>query len=369
MFSQYFEYLSMLIYSAFYPQAVLILWAKQTCKPSFIASLYDGTKVLPHNHTLVYANNPNVSDIIKSGNPIPPPGEQSSRGLNYDYPLTQASTTASLQNYLDDLQFTDLHPTTIAKYSHCLYYYSNWLQDNPISHDSAIRFLNHLRQLGYQWSTIRVYYHSLKPFLFSQGISFNFKFKKRRRLPVYHSPDQVQAILDVVSQRHDKWSNKLKDRDILIILILSYTGIRRSEILSLRLRDINFYNSMLRVHGKGDNERTIPIAKPLFSPLRKYTSSLKPGDFLFPIKPKRLWSIVSRYSALSGIENFHPHSFRHYFATQLVEKGVSLKVVQELLGHEDIGSTAIYLNVVPKHLSNAVSQLPRLNSKRRSNVT
>ncbi|GAI32785.1 unnamed protein product, partial [marine sediment metagenome] len=223
---------------------------------------------------------------------------------------------------------------------------------------SAKEFLNYLCQQGFEPATVQIYYHALKPFLAYLGILLTAKFKKRRKLPAYHGPDQVQAVLNVIHARTGRWS-QLKERDMTIVLTLAYTGIRRAELLSLRLRDINFRTRMIKVSGKGDRERTIPIADALYEPLRKHTKGTQPSDRLFPMQPRRLWTIITRYAAQAGIEDLHPHSFRHYFATQLVENGVSLKTVQELLGHADISTTAIYLDVVPKHLSNAVERLPK----------
>jgi len=228
-----------------------------------------------------------------------------------------------------------------------------------VSEQSAKGFLVYLRQEGFTSTTIRCYYHALKPFLAYLGIPLQVKFKRSRKLPSYHTPDQVKAILNAISFRNDNW-NKLKKRDTVIVLMFAYTGIRRGELLGLRVRDLNYHNRMLKVKGKGDKERTIPIADVLYEPLRKYTKRLQPGDRLFPIQPRRLWAIVSRYANAAGVENFHPHSFRHYFATQLVEAGENLKTVQELLGHADISTTAIYLDIVPKHLTSAVSKLPSI---------
>lgn len=276
-------------------------------------------------------------------------------------PVIQAETAATLQTYLNQLEIGDLHSTTVARYRQCLKAYQEWLGGEHISADSAKQFLNHLRQQGFQAATVRIYYYSLKPFLSHLGIPLRVKLKKERRLPTYHGPDQVRAILEAIQSREDRWS-KLKERDTLIVLILAHTGIRRAELLSLHLRDINFHNHMIRVRGKGDRERVIPIADALYAPLRNYTQDMKPGDHLFPLRPKRVWEIVTRYAKLAGVEDFHPQSFRHYVATQLIERGVSIHKVQELLGHADIGTTAVYLNVVPKHLANTVERLPRVTA-------
>ncbi len=273
--------------------------------------------------------------------------------------LAEAEATATLRAYIGELEAAQLHPSTVDKYHHCLKAYQDWLCGEPISAQSAKAFLNYLRQKDFSSSTLRAYYHALRPFLAYLGIPLQIKFKKQHRLPAYHSPSEVKAILDVIRQRDDAW-NKLKQRDVVMVLTLAYTGVRRAELLSLTVRDINFRDRMVRVLGKGDKERVIPIAPVLFTALQDYTKGMQPGDRLFPMQPRRLWAIISRYANKAGVENFHPHSFRHYFATQLVEGGTFLKVVQELLGHASIETTAVYLDILPKHLSNAVSSLPDL---------
>ena len=120
---------------------------------------------------------------------------------------------------------------------------------------------------------------------------------------------------------------------------------------------------MIRVIGKGDKERVIPIAETIFEPLRQYTKNMQSSDRVFPISSPRLGDIITRYARQAGLNDVHPHSLRHFFATQLVESGANLKQIQELLGHESIATTSLYLDVIPKHLSDAVDKLPNLWEK------
>jgi len=273
--------------------------------------------------------------------------------------VTQAETTAEITTYIHQLQLEDLHPATVAKYHQCLKTFQDWLGGQPIAAYTAKQFLAYLRQQGYAPNSVELYYHALKPFLESLGIPFKVKFKKRRKLPAYHGPHEVTKLLQVINQRQDTWK-KLGERDKVMVLVMAYTGIRRAELLALTARDVNFSSRAIRVSGKGDRDRVIPIAPPLYQPLFTYTRNLKPGQRLFPIQPKRLWTIVTGYARKAGINDFHPHSFRHFCATQLVEAGVSLKAIQQILGHADITTTAVYIDLVPKHLQDAVDKLPTL---------
>lgn len=276
--------------------------------------------------------------------------------------LVEAESTAAVATYIRGLQATDLSFSTIQKYRKCLTAFVTWLEGQPFTEQLAKDFLGSLRRQGFAIATVRIYYHSLKPFLLTQGVNLKAKFKKRRRLPHYHSVDQVKAILAAAEQRSDAWA-KNAQRDSLIISLFAYTGIRRAELLSLKRGDLDFINKNIKVHGKGDNDRAIPMAPAVIPPLQDYTDALEPRDLLFQIKANRVFRIIALYAHRAGVTDFSPHSFRHYFATQLVEQGVALNIIKELLGHADISTTAIYLDVLPKHLESAVLALPDLRRK------
>jgi len=281
-------------------------------------------------------------------------------------PLAEAEATAALQSYLTELEAAQLHPTTVDKYHHCLKTFLEWLRGETVSAQSAKAFLNYLRQQGFKPATRRIYYHAMRPFLTYLGIPLQVKFKKDQTPPPYYSTDQVRAVLQVIDSRNDRW-NHLKERDSLMVKMLAYTGVRRAELLALHLRDINFQNGMLRVWGKGDKERLIRMPDALLPPLRKYTERMQPGDRLFPIQPRRLWSIISHYAGKAGIENFSPHSFRHYYCTQLAERAKApkdIKVIQELMGHANVATTLIYFGVRPQDSEDVVSRLPSLEEER-----
>jgi len=255
-----------------------------------------------------------------------------------------------------------VNPTTAKRYLDCLHCYEVWLLGRPISKDSATDFISFLREKKLSWPTVRCYYHALKPFLDELGIEFHLKFKKTRHLPRYHSSEQIKSILEIARHRKDKWG-KLSERDSLIILTLAYTGLRRGELLSLRLSNINFQTKTIRVTGKGDKERVIPIATDLYEPLLKFTKGMTTSERVFPLGPNRLDVIVRKYAQAAGINDMTPHSFRHYFVTQVIMNAndpSAIKIAQQLAGHADISTTAIYLDIIPEHLNQAVNNLPKL---------
>lgn len=271
----------------------------------------------------------------------------------------QARDIALLKDYFTELSLSNqgLSLLTLAKYKQCLEYFLSWLQGQPLSAQAAKMFLAELRERGYKPRSVQLYYHAIKPFLEFQGIPFKLKFKKPRELPQYHSAQDINSILDIVSSRADNWA-KLKQRDTLILLMLALTGVRASELLALRPCDITAEFIFVR-KGKGSKDRTIPLAKTLAGPLKDYlkTAGVTPTARLFPIQRKRLYVIVKQYAMAAGINDVSPHTLRHYFATSLVEHGAQLRAVQELLGHADISTTAIYLDLIPQHLQSSIALL------------
>lgn len=275
--------------------------------------------------------------------------------------LMEAETTASISQFITRLQLEDLSRLTVSKYHQCLLKYRDWLKGEPVSILSAKQFLANLKDRNFTRQTVICYYHALKHYLTFLDMDLKIRFRKKRRLPPpYHSVDQVSAILKAAYERNDNW-DRLKGRDCVIIYCLAYTGMRRSELHGLTTNDIDFQENTIRVRcGKGDHARIIPIAAPLREVLRPYIVNNQITGRLFTIKATRVSKAIKRYAILAGVNNFHAHSFRHFFATQLIDNHVQLNVIQELLGHADISTTALYLDVRPQHLHAAVTRLPNI---------
>ncbi|TET41944.1 MAG: hypothetical protein E3J60_03440 [Dehalococcoidia bacterium] len=272
----------------------------------------------------------------------------------------QLSVLVVLNDYChQELQIEkDLAPLTISKYRQQLAFFCNWLGERALSAEMGALFLSELRQQGYSRASIHAYYAAIRPFLRWLGIEFKLKLKKIRQLPRYHTKEEFDRLVQAIAQRQDTWAKRNKERDILIVKTLAYTGLRRSELLSLKCQDIK--EGFLFVYrGKGERDRVIPLTKTLKKELNKYIKKnhLLPGDRVFPIGPNRLARMIRESAARAGIANMTAHQLRHFFATRLVERGAELRKVQELLGHEDISTTATYLDVIPIHLSQTIELL------------
>jgi site-specific recombinase XerD len=272
-------------------------------------------------------------------------------------PQKQISLAVAEDIYLQQLQAQDITPETFRLRRAQLGAFHAWLGDRELTALAAQLFLAELRAQGYQRNTLRSYYYALRPYFAYLEIPFKVKLKREKRLPRYHSREDIARILDVIAGRDDKWA-RLKDRDRLIFRTLALSGLRRAELLALKCRDVK-EGYLFVYRGKGDKDRVAPIPRKLSLELLDYIreSGFEPPDRLFPIGKARLDALVKGYARKAGIDDLTPHSLRHYFATRLLELGVNLKYVQELLDHESIKTTAIYLDVIPSHLRQSVELL------------
>ena len=180
-----------------------------------------------------------------------------------------------------------------------------------------------------------------------------------RSLPDALSEAEVEALL----QAPDAAAREgLRDRTMLELLYA--TGLRVSELVNLKLGQINRAQGVVRVVGKGGKERLVPLGEAALDWLERYLREARPGlrvagsgDALFPsprggaISRQAFWYAIKRYAAIAGIAKpISPHTLRHAFATHLLNHGADLRVVQLLLGHSDISTTQIYTHVARERL-------------------
>ena len=271
-------------------------------------------------------------------------------------------------DYFTDLDLQDLAPGSRERYKSCIRSYLGWLEGIPAIPDTARQFIAYLRQRGYSPATLQLYYVTIKAYLAYHNMALKLKLRQAHPLPPYHSTGEITRLLESATRRRDRWRPQLSERNELLILLLAYTGLRRAEVVHLKVGDINLPGQVLYVRqGKGGKDRSIPLAPEIIRSLRKYISRYRfdTHERLFPLSGRQVYSIIKDSAARSGNPALHPHSLRHYFATQLLEHGVNIRQVQQLLGHADISSTAVYLDLCPQHLHQAVKRLPPLKRRRR----
>jgi integrase/recombinase XerD len=183
--------------------------------------------------------------------------------------------------------------------------------------------------------------------------------KVRRQLPMILSIDEVSAI---VESADEKTTLGLRDRACLELLYSS--GLRISELLNMKLSDIKMSEDLLSIIGKGNKQRLVPFGKKAKRAIDDYLNIGRPAIlktrssplFILNARGGRLSrmgfsKILRKYRIKSGIgKRVTPHTFRHSFATHLLEGGADLRVVQELLGHADISTTQIYTHIDREYL-------------------
>ncbi len=281
-----------------------------------------------------------------------------------------------LNQYLNYLHFEkNLSDNSIFAYRTDLERYLAYLQAQKISRPDQIqakhihRLIQVLSELGLAPSSLARNLSSIRTFhrfLFTEDI---VKYdptehvegpKLRRHLPSVLSFAEIEKIISQIDVRVPLG---LRDRAMLELLYAS--GLRISELLTLPVREIYFKDGFLRVFGKGSKERLVPAAERALEWVSKYLDRGRPAldkyrnsegiTFLNvrgnPLSRMGFWKILRGYVQKSGIrKEIHPHTFRHSFATHLLEGGADLRAVQEMLGHADISTTQIYTHLDQSYL-------------------
>ncbi|MEN3045280.1 MAG: site-specific tyrosine recombinase XerD [Candidatus Hydrothermales bacterium] len=234
-------------------------------------------------------------------------------------------------------------------------------------------FVAELKKRNYSDNTILRILSSLRSFFkflierenFNKDISLLIELpKKPQRLPFFLTYEEIDKLINSID------TNKLLGlRDRALIELLYATGMRVSEALSLKRNDINFQEEIVRIKGKGEKERIVPLNKISLFYLNEYIEKErkkilkdKDSDFLFLNKNgKKLtrvgfWKILKKYSKIVGLNNLHPHIIRHTFATHLLLNGCDLKTLKVILGHSSISTTQIYTHVTKSHLHEVIEK-------------
>ncbi len=231
--------------------------------------------------------------------------------------------------------------------------------------EHLLDFLDSQRDLGMETSTLSRHLTAARMFfrylagegLIGQDPSALLDSPKLWRiLPDQLTVAEVDALLKVFPMRGEA----LEIRNRSIVHLLYASGIRVSELTGLKVADVDFENSLLRVKGKGSKERIVPAAAQVMRLIRHYLDGarvelcekipLAPWLFVSrrgrKLDRERVWAIIKEAALRSGIDkNIHPHTLRHSFATHLLANGADLRIIQEMLGHADIATTEIYTHV------------------------
>ena len=183
--------------------------------------------------------------------------------------------------------------------------------------------------------------------------------KSSKRLPVFVEKDNMDSLFDK-DFFEDSYEGK---RDKLIIALFYFTGMRLSELINIKISDIDKVNSQIKVIGKRNKERLIPITFNTLKDLNEFINFYEIENFLFAdgngkkLYSKKVYRIVNKYLAkISSIKKKSPHVLRHSFATHMLNSGADINAIKEILGHANLSATQIYTHNSIKKLKNVHKQ-------------
>lgn len=277
-----------------------------------------------------------------------------------------------MENYLHVCEAQrELNDKTLKAYKIDIIQFRDYLIENQFLLDKSgiNHYLDYLHD-KYKQRTVKRKIASVKAFFnylnYEEKIEYNpfnrvrVRFKEEQILPRSVSQEIIEKLLKHMYQQRgnvelSKWKRRLLLRDICVIELLFMTGIRISELCKLHQDAIDLSKATICVYGKGSKERIIPIGNNKVLQLlqeyeKEFIKEMK-GNFFVnrygePLSTQSVRLMIWHYTKAAGIEqHITPHMIRHSFATLLLEQGVDIRIIQQLLGHASIVTTQIYTNV------------------------
>jgi len=276
----------------------------------------------------------------------------------------------AIQAFVDHLTVErGLSPNTVAAYARDLAQFASYAREHGVSSIDDVTertvegFLNGLREAAMSPNSIGRKLSAIKTFCkftCREGftdVDFTADIRSMqgaKRLPGVLTIEEVSALLGQPDTR-----TEIGSRDKAMLETLYASGLRVSELLSLRISDLNLSVGFLRCIGKGSKERIVPLGKVAIGYIQQYLANGRPAlvrsgssEYLFLSSLGRkmsrvgFWKVIKKHAAAAGItKNITPHTLRHSFATHLLQGGADLRSIQEMLGHADIATTQIYAHV------------------------
>lgn len=259
---------------------------------------------------------------------------------------------------------------TFEAYKNDIKKFQNYLGENGkdimhFSKSDLLSYLNHLRDAGNQTPTIARNISAVRglcKFMLLEGIIDEDPAENIGTPKGWKHLPRILGTEEVLSLIEKPEGKKFSLRDKAILGLLYSSGLRASELINLKIDDINFEAGFITVMGKGSKERVVPVNEQAMEIIKKYIQELrhmlikrKPVPNLFvgkggsPLTRQRLWQLIKLYTrGLS--QNVSPHTLRHCFASHLLSGGADLRTLQKMLGHSDISTTQIYTKVTPERL-------------------
>lgn len=282
-----------------------------------------------------------------------------------------------VSQYIELLSARNLSPNTIKSYRSDLFDLCNFLEANrhtlnKLETDHLRDWLFLIQQAGAQRSTVARKSSSARSFTsflfeigeldYDPGLRLKSP-RKSRTLPKLVKQVELQRLL---TEKQSLAANGGHQEVLtwLVLELLYATGMRVGELVSLKISDLDLQRSVLRVTGKGDKQRTLPFGEPALDALNLWLAEIRPSlpgadiDSVFvtasgkTMGVRAVYGLVAKNLASEG-QKLGPHSLRHSAATHLLDNGIDLREVQELLGHSSLGTTQIYTQVSIERLKSS----------------
>lgn len=289
-----------------------------------------------------------------------------------------------MSKYIEDfLKYLEVEKNysikTIESYNNDLTEFSDYLNKNLINilEEDIMKYLNLLNSkkdkrstISRKISTLKSFYKFLKKkhYIDINPTEYILYPKKEKKLPNYIEYNELESLLN------SSLETKNNIRDNLIIELLYATGIRVSELVNIKINDIDFNSNSIKVFGKGSKERIVYFGDYASNAITKYINSdiYKNSNciWLFPsnknthLTTRTIELIIDKImNSISIKSKVSPHTLRHTFATHMLGSGCDIKVVQELLGHENLTTTEVYTHITNEELRNTYLRCHPRNKK------
>ena len=231
--------------------------------------------------------------------------------------------------------------------------FQEYLGGYPPSPQLAKAFL--VKYSDHKPRTLYRYAQMIKGFMKWYGEPLeDLKIKIPKSLPPYTDDAKIEKLIRAIESKKTHKGTIIRDK--LLIELALKTGMRRSELANLKVGDIHDDFLVVR-EGKNKKDRVIPLSERMVLRLKAFVKGKKPVDSVFGLKPPSITMKIKDIARRAGVEELHAHSLRHKFATDLLEHGADLRSVQQLLGHENLSTTQVYLSITDKRLREAVNLL------------
>jgi len=265
------------------------------------------------------------------------------KNLSEQSVISYFSDLKKFLSFIEEEKYSDLNTITTKLISK----YFEIMRDLGISSSTTARYLSSVKGF-FKYLSSQEYIEKDPAEILSTRIT-------ERKLPTVLSFEEIDKLLQTPNVEE-----KLGLRDKAILELFYSCGLRVSELINLKISDLYFSDEVIRVLGKGSKQRIVPIGSSAIYWITEYLQKvrvflekkMKSENVIFlnvrgtKLSRMGIWKIVNKYAQEAEIvKEFHPHTFRHSFATHLLEGGADLRAVQEMLGHADISTTQIYTHI------------------------